>query len=167
MRYAGPPNLRASARLNSSATAKRQLTLEPHDTRRLSELSGQFHEHIKLIEQRLGVVIHGRGNHFRIEGAAGPVNTAVNVLETLYAETGARDHLNAEAVHMLLATLEDAPPLHVVADSDAGLLTRRGAVKPRGSGKSGSARRGDAVIVWIIRIVGPWRWALVCMDYPG
>ncbi len=118
--------------MNSSPSAKRQLTLEPHDTRRLSELSGQFHEHIKLIEQRLGVAIHSRGNHFRVEGPAGPVNTAVNVLETLYAETGDRDHLDAEAVHMLLATLEDAPPLHVVPDGETALLTKRGAIRPRG-----------------------------------
>lgn len=123
--------------MNSQPAAKRQLTLEPHDTRRLSELSGQFHEHIKLIEQRLGVAIHSRGNHFRVEGAAGAVNTAVNVLETLYAETGAHEHLDAEAVHLLLSTLDDMPPLHLVDgqpqnDNDSVLYTKRGAVKPRG-----------------------------------
>ncbi len=118
--------------MNTPAPARRQLTLEPHDTRRLSELCGQFHEHLKLIEQRLDVAIHGRGNHFRIEGAPGAVNTAVNVLETLYAETGGREHLDAEAVHVLLSTLEDAPPLHVVSDSDITLHIKRGAVRPRG-----------------------------------
>jgi len=119
--------------LNSSAASRRQLTLEPNDTRRLSELCGQFHEHIKLIEQRLGVMIHSRGNGFRVEGPASPVNSAVNVLETLYAETGNRDHLDIEAVHLLLSTLEDAPHLHVVpSDGDTDMLTRRGAVKPRG-----------------------------------
>ncbi|MFZ5560020.1 MAG: PhoH family protein [Pseudomonadota bacterium] len=114
--------------------ARRQLTLEPNDTRRLSELSGQFHEHIKLIEQRLGVAIHSRGNQFRVEGAAGPVNTAVNVLETLYAETAQTEHLDAEAVHVLLATLDDAPPLHVVggAEEDVTLHTKRGGIRARG-----------------------------------
>ncbi|MDI1302255.1 MAG: PhoH family protein [bacterium] len=119
--------------MNSSAASRRQLTLEPHDTRRLSELCGQFHEHIKLIEQHLGVTIHSRGNGFRVEGPASAVNSAVNVLETLYAETGSRDHLDSEAVHLLLATLEEASPLHEAPDGDAGMLTRRGAVKPRGA----------------------------------
>lgn len=130
--YSGRPDFRASLRLNSSAASRRQLTLAPHDTRRLSELCGQFHEHIKLIEQRLGVMIHSRGNGFRVEGPASLVNSAINVLEVLYAETGHREHLDIEAVHLLLATLEEAPPLHIVADGDTGLLTRGGAVKPRG-----------------------------------
>jgi phosphate starvation-inducible PhoH-like protein len=121
--------------LNTSSVSRRQLTLEPNDTRRLSELSGQFHEHIKLIEQRLGVSVHSRGNHFRIEGPAGQVNSAVNVLETLYAETGQRDHLDAEAVHMLLTTLDDeAAPLAPSAgpEADTALFTKRGAIRARG-----------------------------------
>ena len=36
-----------------SDVARRQLTLEPNDPRRLSALSGQFHEHLKLIENRI------------------------------------------------------------------------------------------------------------------
>ena len=128
-----------------TAVARRQLTLEPNDPRRLSALSGQFHEHLKLIEQRLNVAIHGRGNHFRIEGAAAAVNAAANVLETLYAETRDRDHLDAETVHLLLSTLDDSvldgiasddrDLLAPVSDVDPGGVTlhiRRGAVKPRG-----------------------------------
>ncbi|MDF2446392.1 MAG: phoL [Moraxellaceae bacterium] len=119
--------------LNTSPNTRRQLTLEPNDTRRLSELSGQFHEHIKLIEQRLGVAIHSRGNRFRVEGPAGPVNATVGVLETLYAETADREHLDAEAVHMLLATLDDAlPETDSDAEVDTALWTKRGAVRARG-----------------------------------
>ena len=117
--------------MNSSAASRRQLTLAPHDTRRLSELCGQFHEHIKLIEQCLGVMIHSRGNGFRVEGPASLVNSAINVLEALYAETGQREHLEIDAVHLLLASLEDPSPLPDMANSDTGMLTRRGAVKPR------------------------------------
>lgn len=130
-----PPIFRASIRLNSPSPSRRQLTLEPHDARRLSELSGQFHEHIKLIEQQLGVAIHSRGNHFRVEGPAAAVNSAVNVLESLYAETGEREHLDAEAVHMLLATLEETGIEGEVASAEkpgSSLHTKRGAIKPRG-----------------------------------
>ncbi len=132
--YPVRPISEPSIRLNTPSTSRRQLTLEPNDARRLSELSGQFHEHIKLIEQQLGVTIHGRGNHFRVEGPAGAVNAAVNVLETLYAETGQREHLDAEAVHMLLATLDEGG--EVKADDaekpGSSLNTKRGAIKPRG-----------------------------------
>lgn len=120
--------------------ARRQLTLEPNDPRRLSTLSGQFHEHLKLIEQRLDVAIHGRGNHFRIEGGSVAVTAAANVLESLYAETRDRDHLDAETVHLLLSTLDDADdgdafmlaPITDHAPGEVSLHTRRGAVKPRG-----------------------------------
>ncbi|MFX5839418.1 hypothetical protein ABTE60_19100, partial [Acinetobacter baumannii] len=43
--------------LNTPAATRRALHLEPHDPRRLSLLCGQFHEHLKLIERRLGVRI--------------------------------------------------------------------------------------------------------------
>ena len=123
-----------------TAVARRQLTLEPNDPRRLSALSGQFHEHLKLIEQRLDVAIHGRGNHFRIEGSAAAADAAANVLETLYNETRHHDHLDAEIVHLLLSTLEgvdngDRDLLAPISDVEPGGITlhiRRGAVKPRG-----------------------------------
>lgn len=123
-----------------TAVARRQLTLEPNDPRRLSALSGQFHEHLKLIEQRLDVAIHGRGNHFRIEGSAAAADAAANVLETLYNETRHHDHLDAETVHLLLSTLEgidngDRDLLAPISDVEPGGITlhiRRGAVKPRG-----------------------------------
>jgi phosphate starvation-inducible protein PhoH and related proteins len=131
--YPVRPILRAAIRLNAPSPSRRQLTLEPNDARRLSELSGQFHEHIKLIEQALGVAIHSRGNHFRVEGSGLAVNAAVTVLETLYAETGERD-LDAEAVHMLLATLEDGGAGNANEGDKPGayLHTKRGAIKPRG-----------------------------------
>ncbi len=120
--------------MNAPSPSRRQLTLEPNDARRLSELSGQFHEHIKLIEQELGVAIHSRGNHFRVEGPGNAVNAATNVLETLYAETGGSTPLDAAAVHMLLATLEENGAEAGTDDDKPGssLHTKRGAIKPRG-----------------------------------
>lgn len=117
--------------MNSSAITSRQLTLDPHDTRRLSELSGQFHEHLKLIEQRLGVTIHSRGNEFRVEGPEGPVLEGVAVLTQLYAETGQREHLTPDDVHLLLRTTPDAGGPQTEEPGPA-LRTRRGHVLPRG-----------------------------------
>ncbi len=119
--------------MNSSAATHKQLTLEPHDTRRLSSLSGQFHEHLKLIEQRLGVTINSRGNHFQVHGPQAAVNAALAVLEQLYAETDAPDPLSPETVHLLLATRDEVTPVEAEAGADVSLFTRRGAVRPRGS----------------------------------
>ena len=46
-----------------------QFVLEPSDSRRLARLCGQFDQHLHLIEERLGVSIRNRGNHFVVEGA--------------------------------------------------------------------------------------------------
>jgi phosphate starvation-inducible PhoH-like protein len=87
------------------------------------------------------VTIHGRGNNFRVEGPTAAVNATVNLLETLYAETlhesGESEPLNAAAVHLLLATLDDAEPVtglpQAAPHPENSVLTRRGAVKPRGA----------------------------------
>ena len=56
--------------LNAPAVTHRALHLEPHDPRRLSLLCGQFHEHLKLVEQRLSVEVHQRGQAFTLSGSA-------------------------------------------------------------------------------------------------
>ncbi len=58
---------------------------EPADNARLANLCGQFDEHLKLIESRLGVGISHRGNHFSIEGES--ASRAALLLEHLYAQT--------------------------------------------------------------------------------
>ncbi|HRP36047.1 MAG TPA: phosphate starvation-inducible protein PhoH, partial [Gammaproteobacteria bacterium] len=51
-----------------NANLVRDLVLEPADNQRLANLCGQFDEHLKQIERRLGVSIGSRGNRFQIEG---------------------------------------------------------------------------------------------------
>ena len=46
------------------------LVLEPSDNERLANLCGQFDEHLRLVESRLGVEINNRGNVFRVLGDA-------------------------------------------------------------------------------------------------
>ena len=52
------------------------LVLEPADNDRLANLCGQFDEHLKQIERRLGVEIRSRGNRFQLEGPQVAVNAA-------------------------------------------------------------------------------------------
>ncbi|NNG12105.1 MAG: PhoH family protein [Halobacteria archaeon] len=77
------------------------ISLEPADNERLADLCGQFDEHLHQLEQRLGVEINSRGNHFRIIGESGAVAHASKILEGLYTETG-EDALTPEKVHLYL-----------------------------------------------------------------
>ncbi|HLA74434.1 MAG TPA: PhoH family protein [Gammaproteobacteria bacterium] len=108
--------------------------LEPADNQRLANLCGQFDEHLKQVERRLGVEINNRGNVFRVIGDAQPVHAAGAVLRDLYAET-AVSALSPARVHLFLNTGQVdslAGPSEEPA-SEAGLnltiRTQRGTIK--------------------------------------
>ena len=77
------------------------LQLTPADNDRLANLCGQFDEHLRQLEQRLGVEINNRGNQFRIIGDVQPAEAAVEVLKQLYAAT-ANERIRRETVHLML-----------------------------------------------------------------
>ncbi len=123
--------------LNSHAATRRALHLEPHDPRRLSILCGQFHEHLKLIEQRLQVQVNQRGYTFSVNGSDQATAIAVQVLERLYAETEDSDELAPETVHLVLQiALGGEPATTSVQLADLGdgpvLITKKGTIRPRG-----------------------------------
>ncbi len=123
--------------MNSPAATRRALHLEPHDPRRLSILCGQFHEHLKLIEQRLQVQINQRGYTFSVNGSDSATATAARILERLYAETEDSDELAPETVHLVLQIAlgsDNSEPPAKLADLGDGpvLITKKGAIRPRG-----------------------------------
>ncbi len=69
-----------------SAPQTCDFVLEPADNDRLANLCGQFNEHLRQVEGRLGVAVSCRGNRFRVVGEAGPVQLAGRVLRHLYRE---------------------------------------------------------------------------------
>jgi hypothetical protein len=85
----------------STSTHAVDITLEPADNERLAELCGQFDDHLRQLEQRLGVEINSRGNRFRIIGDGGDVQQARRVLEGLYQAT-ASGSLTPEKIHLYL-----------------------------------------------------------------
>jgi phosphate starvation-inducible PhoH-like protein len=115
------------------------LTLEPSDARHLATLCGQFDQHLKQIESRLGVTVRARGNVFAIDGTAASVDTTAALLRELYAEICAGYMLSPESLHLHLqqsgleshAGSPDAAP-----DAHTGnvvtIRTKRSPVKPRG-----------------------------------
>ena len=111
-----------------------QFELDATDTERLMNLSGQFDQHLKQIENRLGVDISNRGNLFQISGSPAAVQQTINVLQDLYRET-ADSMLNPEAVHLFLqeANLEK---IEANTADDVKIRTRKGYIKPKGLAQS-------------------------------
>lgn len=111
-----------------------QVELEPADTERLMNLSGQFDQHLRQLENRLGVEISNRGNLFQIVGTADVVQLTSNILHDLYRET-ANTVLNPESIHLFLqqANLDN---IQSNTSDDVRIRTRRGFIKPKGLAQS-------------------------------
>lgn len=110
-----------------------RISLVPLDNRRLAALCGQCDEHIRYVEQQLGVDIHSRGNVFEIAGADEAVNTALKVLKDLYQETASHE-LTPSHIHMTLQQNKSALTQQgttVSASSHATVLTKSGQIKGR------------------------------------
>jgi len=86
----------------NTAPAVHTITLEPHDTRRLASLCGQFDENLHQIEQRLNIEIRNRGNVFALYGDTARTHPASSLLRELYRETLDLDALSPERVHIFL-----------------------------------------------------------------
>ena len=85
--------------------ASLDIVLEPADNERLAAVCGQFDQHLRLIETRLGVEINNRGNQFHILGPSGPAARAGEVLNLLYSESD-EAAITPERVHLCLQQAE-------------------------------------------------------------
>lgn len=123
-------------------TATQSLSLTPEDNLRLANLCGELDEHIKLIENRLGIEIHNRGSKFQLSGDTNSVETASTILKKLYRSTGNDIVLTPNEVHL---ALQDAgangetnsaktPSFGDLAanNEDWIISTKRSVIKPRG-----------------------------------
>ena len=124
------------------------MVLEPADNNRLANLCGQFDEHLRQIERRLGVEIASRGNAFRVTGRPGAAEVGGDVLLSLFDMT-ARERLDQERVHMVLqeSFMDDAQPEANEAPLDKAdeevvtIQTRRKLIRPRGANQTAYMRR--------------------------
>jgi len=123
------------------------VTLEPNDARHLAVLCGQLDAHLRQIEERLGVAIRNRSNHFTVTGNPEAATAAVAVLENLYEEASGGIGLSPEAVHLhlqqsalehLTTRLDTAPGKDV--EPITVIRTKRTSVKPRGKNQQGYVR---------------------------
>ncbi len=108
-----------------------ELTLEPLENERLANLCGQFDDHLRMIERRLGVALSNRGNLFTIAG--GPLACAATsrLLQGLYRAT-AQGALAPAEVHLHLQEIVADGALAQETD-DASVQTKRMLIKARGA----------------------------------
>ena len=121
--------------MNKTERLSQSIDLEPHDPRRLSQLCGQFNEHIKLIEQRLAVQINQRGYAFWVDGDQANAEQAIAIIQRLYSETEDSPELAPETVHLVLQIVlgqdTEHSPKQLRADGPV-LMTKKGVIRPRG-----------------------------------
>ncbi len=107
-------------------------TIGPEDNERQANLAGQFDEHLRQIERRLGVEINNRGVQFQVIGSAQSAAAAVELLRELYALT-AEEVLEPAKVHLYLQESGVDQLLDRRQDEDeVAVRTRRGLIRARG-----------------------------------
>ncbi len=111
-----------------------QFELEPADTARLMNLCGQFDQHLRQVEKRLGVEISNRGNLFQVTGEPVSVQLSINLLQGLYRETN-DSVLDPESIHLFLQEA-NLDKVQANTSDDVRIRTRRGFIKPKGMAQS-------------------------------
>lgn len=106
--------------------------LEPFEARRFANLCGQFDEHLRLIEARMGVEIRNRGNQFELVGSAGQTRDTQQLLQRLYRETQSTE-LSPDLVHLFLQESGIEELSNPVVEASVALRTRKGMIRPRGA----------------------------------
>jgi phosphate starvation-inducible PhoH-like protein len=130
----------------NAALETREFLLEPANNNVLANLCGQLDEHLRQIEERLGVHISNRGNHFRVVGPRDASARGAQVIQELYVLAG-QETLDSHRVHICLQETAmnneasdkvDGESGHSGAtDSSSGdgeqvISTRRIRIQPRG-----------------------------------
>ena len=109
-----------------------EFSLTPADNRRLASLCGSHDEHLKQIEDYLGVEIANRGNVFRITGLAEESQAATQLLKELYDATAGDAALTLAGVHVALQKLALRVPEGGEDDRETTLRTPKRIVRGRG-----------------------------------
>ncbi|WP_131907091.1 PhoH family protein [Cocleimonas flava] len=116
------------------------LHLEPEDNQRLTNLCGQFDQHLHQIEKHFDVIVSNRAFDFTISGLPLQIQKTINLLQELYDLT-ATEQLAPEKIHLFL---QESNHSEAVLDGDgkvdpnkdasvtATIRTKRGLLRGRG-----------------------------------
>ncbi|SEG61317.1 PhoH family protein [Marinobacterium lutimaris] len=119
---------------DAPALPSMKLHLEPENPEALANLCGQFDEHLKLIEQRLGVEIRNRGSAFQLLGDLELIRAVSDILQQLYADAVKGETITPERVHLNLqqAGIEQLQSELLREDKEVSIRTRKMLIRPRG-----------------------------------
>ena len=112
-----------------------ELVLLPDDQARLANLCGQFDEHLRQVESRLGLSIRSRGNRFELRGPEAAARQGGEIIERLYELTEDED-LSPEKVHLTIAAVTN----QIDASRSVIIHARRRDVFARGMNQMAYAR---------------------------
>jgi len=117
----------------NTTTHSSNIILEPADNRRLANLCGQYDEHLRQIEQRLGVEINNRGNNFKVIGEGESILATEELLRELYSETESVE-LDPSAINILLqqSGVEAYTQSNNEVIDDIAIKTQHGNIRGRG-----------------------------------
>lgn len=102
----------------------------------INAVFGEFDRNLVTIENRLGVYISARGNRVQIEGEAGSIGRARDVLNDIYSRISRGQEIDTEAVQSIIAMTAE-PTLDGIVRKDAtdapGIMirTRKKTLVPR------------------------------------
>ncbi len=117
-----------------SGSASRELSFEPVDNTRLANFVGPLDENLRHVEGRLGVEIRRRGGRLQIDGEAGAVAVAAQVLTTMF-DLSATEDLSPDSVHLCLQDAGQGEPAQIVEEGAGEVIihTQRGGIRGRGA----------------------------------
>lgn len=112
-------------------------TLEPENNERLTNLCGQFDQHLQQLEAHFDVEISNRGFNFKIKGLPLPTQKTINLIQDLY-KTTEEENLSPEKIHLYLhESVHDNVDSKDSKSKDdshqsATIRTKRGMIRGRG-----------------------------------
>ncbi len=114
--------------------AKIKLEIEGADSELLLKITGESEQHIRHLEQRLGVEIALRGDVFTIIGPQAMADSARIALAHIASEASHRAHVKPSMVHMAIqeATNDSENADFQAEVDDTPIVTKRGQIKARG-----------------------------------
>lgn len=115
------------------------LHLEPEDNLRLTNLCGQFDQHLRQIETHFDVQINNRAFQFEIAGVPLQAQKTINLLQELYDLTSSEE-LAPEKIHLFLQESNhdqgDGKSGKEKEKASAVIRTKRGMIRARGPNQS-------------------------------
>ncbi|MCX7056649.1 MAG: PhoH family protein [Proteobacteria bacterium] len=119
--------------MSTPAVTARELTLEPADNERLASLCGPLDDHLRQLENRLGVSVHRRGSRFQVSGER--ADDAVKILKQLYGRSVAG--VTPKDVHLAIQEAGMQAPMGTPEEpgraDEVQVQTQRGTIRGRGA----------------------------------